>query len=70
MFLPKGSTVIFNLWALHNDDKYSPDAMSFNPDRFEGRTLLAPEYANSPDYASRDHYNYGTCLPVPPHHYY
>ncbi|KAK6382185.1 hypothetical protein LTS17_004072 [Exophiala oligosperma] len=59
MFLPKGSVVFFNVWGLHNDEKYIPDPGRFNPDRFAGRTLLAPEYATTADYASRDHYNYG-----------
>lgn len=59
MLLPKGSVVFFNVWGLHNDEKYVPEPERFNPDRFAGRTLLAPEYATSADYESRDHYNYG-----------
>ncbi|KAH0844049.1 hypothetical protein AYO21_02193 [Fonsecaea monophora] len=59
MFLPKGGAVFFNVWGLHNDEKYIHEPERFNPDRFAGRTRLAPEYATSADYESRDHYNYG-----------
>lgn len=62
MFLPKGSMVMWNVWRLHLDDKYVPNPEVFDPDRFEGRTLLAPEYAASNDYGARDHYNYGRCM--------
>lgn len=60
MFLPKGSIVFFNAWGLHQDETYYPEPEFFDPDRFSGRTLLAPEYATSAEYKSRDHYNYGT----------
>ncbi|EIM84314.1 cytochrome P450 [Stereum hirsutum FP-91666 SS1] len=39
-FIPKGSTVIGNIWAiLHDESVYGPDANDFNPDR----------YLNNPD---------------------
>ncbi|KIX02156.1 uncharacterized protein Z518_08095 [Rhinocladiella mackenziei CBS 650.93] len=60
MFLPKGSIVILNIWGLHNDESRFPNPDKFDPDRYAGRTLLAPEYAVSADYESRDHYMYGT----------
>ena len=59
MFLPKGSMIMWNVWRMHLDDKYVTNPEIFDPDRFDGRTLLAPEYAASNDYAARDHYNYG-----------
>ena len=57
--IPKDSTVVINVWGLHNDPARYPDPERFDPLRFEGRTRLAPEYANSPDYEKRDHYAYG-----------
>ncbi|KAL0576519.1 hypothetical protein V5O48_005464 [Marasmius crinis-equi] len=34
-WIPKGSTVIGNAWAvLHDEDLYGPEPMKFNPDRF------------------------------------
>ena len=56
--------VFFNMWGLHNDEKYISEPERFNPDRFAGRILLAAEYATSADYESRDHYNYGTSSPA------
>lgn len=57
--IPKGSMVIVNAWGLHQDASYFPNPDEFDPSRYAGRTLLAPEYAASPDYESRDHYIYG-----------
>ena len=58
--IPKGATVIVNVWGLHNSkgEKGFP-ATDFIPERFEGFTKLAPEYAASADYENRDHYGYG-----------
>ncbi|TGJ86889.1 hypothetical protein E0Z10_g1858 [Xylaria hypoxylon] len=58
-FLPKGTTVFVNVWGLHHDETVNPDPDRFNPDRYEGRTRPAAEYAASADYESRDHYTYG-----------
>ena len=59
MFLPKSSTVILNVWALHMDPAIWHRPEDFNPDRFLDRPLLAPEYAASSDWEKRDHYGYG-----------
>ncbi|EXJ63278.1 uncharacterized protein A1O5_11599 [Cladophialophora psammophila CBS 110553] len=58
-FVPKGSIVLLNAWGLHQDETKFPEPDKFSPARYTGRTLLAPEYAASPDYNSRDHYIYG-----------
>lgn len=60
MTIPKGATVILNVWGLHHDPVKFPNPDIFDPERFAGRTLLAPEYANSSDYENRDHYGYGS----------
>ncbi|KAE8337413.1 hypothetical protein BDV24DRAFT_154362 [Aspergillus arachidicola] len=57
--LPKGATVVINLWDMHHDEKRYADDDVFNPDRFEGFTQLASEYVGSSDYEKRDHYAYG-----------
>lgn len=60
--IPKGTLVIINVWGLHNTLRTEKESRSvdFDPDRFQGRTKLAPEYAVSADYVARDHYGYGT----------
>lgn len=59
MKIPKGSTVILNVWGLHHDPVRHPNPEVFDPERYAGRTLLAPEYAASADFVKRDHYGYG-----------
>ncbi|MCJ1466164.1 hypothetical protein MMC07_004783 [Pseudocyphellaria aurata] len=60
MKIPAGSTVILNVWGLHHDPVRFPNPDVFDPERFVGRTLLAPEYAASADFEKRDHYGYGS----------
>ncbi len=48
------------MWGLHHDPARFPNPDIFDPDRYVGRTLLAPEYAASADFESRDHYGYGS----------
>ena len=60
MHIPKGSTIILNVWGLHHDPIRFPNPDVFDPDRYAGRTLLAPEYAASADFEKRDHYGYGS----------
>ncbi|KAF9731672.1 hypothetical protein PMIN06_007731 [Paraphaeosphaeria minitans] len=60
--IPKGTTVLLNVWGLHHDQTYSAEPLSpfaFDPDRYAGRTAPAPTYAASKDYEARDHYGYG-----------
>ncbi|QGA18020.1 hypothetical protein EYB26_005698 [Talaromyces marneffei] len=57
--LPKGTTLILNVWGIHHDEAVFPDPDTFNPERYQDKTLLAAQYANSSDYANRDHYGYG-----------
>ncbi|PWY76508.1 cytochrome P450 2D18 [Aspergillus sclerotioniger CBS 115572] len=59
MRIPKGSTVVLNVWGLHHDPDRHADPDIFNPWRYADRTLPAPCYASSPDYENRDHYAYG-----------
>ncbi|KAK5710470.1 hypothetical protein LTR15_012960 [Elasticomyces elasticus] len=58
--LSKGTTLFLNVWGLHHDEmRYGSDHDVFNPDHFQGQTLLAAELANSADYEARDHFGYG-----------
>jgi len=57
--IPKGTTLFIATWAIHHSDQFYKDPERFNPDRFTGYTRLANDYAGSPDWAGRDHYNYG-----------
>lgn len=57
--IPAGTTVILNVWGLQHDPSHFTNPDKFDPDRYAGKTALAPEYAASPDYANRDHYVYG-----------
>ena len=60
MSIPKGSTVILNVWGLHHDPERHPNPDAFDPERYAGRTRLAPDYAASADFDQRDHYGYGS----------
>ena len=59
MFIPKGTTVILNVWGIHMDPIRFPSPDTFNPENYRGKTLLAAEYAASNDFENRDHYGYG-----------
>jgi hypothetical protein len=59
MFIPKGSIVMINWWALHYDEKRWPNPSKFDPDRMEGRTMTAAEEAASGDPLDRSHFSYG-----------
>ncbi|XP_014555486.1 hypothetical protein COCVIDRAFT_16919 [Bipolaris victoriae FI3] len=59
MFIPKGSVVVLNWWAIH----YNPDLWSnpsaFDPSRYLNHTASAAHYMNTADPSERDHFSYG-----------
>jgi cytochrome P450 len=60
MLIPKDSTVMIPVWALHFSEKHGyDDPDTYNPDRFLPFPRLASELAGIPDYQNRDHYGYG-----------
>lgn len=59
MFLPKDSTVVLNVWAMHHNPETWEDPQHFQPERFEKYPLLASVYAASGEWDNRDHYGYG-----------
>ncbi|KAK4939634.1 hypothetical protein LTR10_020134 [Elasticomyces elasticus] len=56
--IPKGATVINNVWAIHMDPKRSPDPRRFDPDRFKDDYTTLYQSANG-DPAKRDNFNFG-----------
>lgn len=55
--IPKGATVIANLWAIHMDPVRYPDPTMFNPERHLGGPPL--RRAGGPDPEERAHYAFG-----------
>ncbi|KAH8901190.1 putative cytochrome P450 oxidoreductase [Thozetella sp. PMI_491] len=59
MLIPKNTTVFIPTWAIHHSEHIYDNPDQFNPDRYIGYEKLANDYAGSPDWEKRDHYNYG-----------
>ena len=59
MLIPKGSTIILNVWGMHHDETRWIRPEDFEPDRFSEHVALAPTYAASGEWEKRDHYGYG-----------
>ncbi|KAM5354649.1 hypothetical protein ACJ41O_001296 [Fusarium nematophilum] len=59
MLIPKDSTIFIPTWAIHHSDGIYADSAKFNPDRYLQHPRLANDYAGSPEWENRDHYNYG-----------
>ena len=49
MLIPKDSTIIIPVWALHHSDEYEDDE-SFIPERYLRFPKLANDYAGSSDW--------------------
>ena len=64
MHLPKDSTVILNVWALHHSEDRWKSPERFVPERYEDFPGLAPIYASSKD--QRDHLGYGASRRICP----
>ncbi|CAG8909736.1 unnamed protein product [Penicillium egyptiacum] len=58
-FIPKGSVVILNWWAIHRNPDLYPDPEKFQPERYLNHSLSAAEYINIADPYARDHFTYG-----------
>ncbi|TFK52653.1 cytochrome P450 [Heliocybe sulcata] len=52
-FIPKGSTVIGNVWAIHMDPIRYPNPRAYNPDRFYKEGQPTP-WSSGPDTQGRD----------------
>jgi cytochrome P450 len=58
-FIPKGSVVMLNWWAIHYDEERYPDPGNFIPERYLDHDLPAADYMNIADPYKRDHFTYG-----------
>ncbi|CAN9122409.1 unnamed protein product [Alternaria alternata] len=58
-FIPKGSIVVLNWWAIHNDPDLWPNPSAFDPSRYLNHTASAAHYMNTADPSERDHFAYG-----------
>ncbi|EOD46627.1 Cytochrome P450 [Neofusicoccum parvum] len=58
-FIPKGSVVVLNWWAIHMDPSIHSNPEEFDPARYLNRPLGAAEYLNASDPYERDHFTYG-----------
>lgn len=59
MLLPKGATIVLNVWGMHHNPNSYPEPERFEPARFEKHPALAPTYAAAGEWDKRDHYGYG-----------
>jgi cytochrome P450 len=66
MHLPKNSTIILNVWGMHNDPTKFPSPEKFIPERYEHHPQLAPFYSSSKDWEARDHLGYGASRRICP----
>ncbi|KAI0110930.1 cytochrome P450 oxidoreductase [Nemania sp. FL0031] len=55
--IPKGSTVVLNVWAMHHDERRWDRPADFMPERFATHPKLASHYTS--DGPGRDHFGYG-----------
>ncbi|KAF6823070.1 cytochrome P450 2D18 [Colletotrichum plurivorum] len=62
-FIPQGSTVVLNVWAMHHDKQRWEKPSDFAPERYAQHPKLAPHYASgggdADDGPGRDHFGYG-----------
>ncbi|KDN48128.1 hypothetical protein RSAG8_03144, partial [Rhizoctonia solani AG-8 WAC10335] len=62
-FIPKDSSIICNIWAIHsNTDRYE-DPHLFKPERFLDHTMSMAESIAQGDPAKRDHFAFGAGRP-------
>ncbi|PVH97443.1 cytochrome P450 [Periconia macrospinosa] len=57
--IPKGSTIIMNVWAVHNDIQRHPHPRRFDPVRYINDHQTSIDAANNPDATKRDHFVFG-----------
>jgi hypothetical protein len=58
--IPKGASVMLNVWAIHMDENRHPNPREFRPERYEGDDLNAADSAANPDASKRDHFTFGS----------
>ncbi|KAG8745756.1 hypothetical protein FRC10_007017 [Ceratobasidium sp. 414] len=58
-FLPKDSTVICNIWAIHTHPERYDEPGAFKPERFINHKMSAAESVAQGDSFKRDHFAFG-----------
>jgi len=58
-FIPKGSVIMLNWWAIHFDPSIHAAPDNFEPERYLDKPLPAADYINVNDPYERDHFTYG-----------
>ncbi|KAI1263582.1 cytochrome P450 oxidoreductase [Xylariaceae sp. FL1019] len=56
-YIPKGSTVVLNVWGMHHNETRWEKPEDFMPERFAKHPKLASQYTS--DGPDRDHFGYG-----------
>ncbi|KAF8810830.1 cytochrome P450 [Phlegmacium glaucopus] len=59
MFIPKGSTIIGNVWAIHMDPTTYPNPRAYQPERFLIDPCKKMAWGSGPETRDRDHYVFG-----------
>ncbi|KAI1081433.1 cytochrome P450 [Whalleya microplaca] len=57
--IPKGATMMWNVWTIHNDAMRHPNPRRFDPARWKDDNQTSAEAANNPDATKRDHFLFG-----------
>ncbi|RYP78222.1 hypothetical protein DL771_000699 [Monosporascus sp. 5C6A] len=57
--IPKGASVILNVWAIQNDPERHPDPRRFDPSRWAGDDQTSADAAINPDVTKRDNFVFG-----------
>ncbi|OAL34607.1 hypothetical protein AYO20_06024 [Fonsecaea nubica] len=58
-FIPKGSVIMLNWWAIHFDPKLRENPFTYDPTRFLNDPYTTAEAVNAANPNDRDHYSYG-----------
>jgi hypothetical protein len=57
--IPKGTTLLANTHAIHNDPAHYDEPWSFKPERYLSYPLSSADYAGISDPYARDHFSFG-----------
>ncbi|XXG99716.1 hypothetical protein Hte_006057 [Hypoxylon texense] len=57
--IPKGASVVYNVWAIHNDQTRHPNPRRFDPSRWAGDDQNSAHAATNADVTKRDHFVFG-----------
>ncbi|KAF2685185.1 cytochrome P450 [Lentithecium fluviatile CBS 122367] len=57
--IPKGATVLFNVWGISNDPKRHPDPRNYDPSRWANDPQNSAQAALNADPTKRDHFVFG-----------